>query len=197
VINFHCPSARLCCRELCWWLGWGLSPALVRLCTSDGDRAHSPSPLGLRWTAGLCLCMPKVMACPVPGALAPIVQRGCSAGGGLRCPGTQGPWASLVTGGCRVQLLLQAPSPGLLSSPRRSFSDTDDPALAALCEKYYLSESTLPFDTCSDETTKQKSSITSEIVQCLQVVLLTPLAFALPSGLLLSQNRFPGRKIFH
>ena len=102
MINFHCPSARLCCRELCWWLGWGLSPALVRLCTSDGDRAHSPSPLGLRWTAGLCLCMPKVRACPVPGALAPIVQRGCSAGGGLRCPGTQGPWASLVAGavGC-------------------------------------------------------------------------------------------------
>lgn len=38
------------------------------------------------------------------------------------------------------------------------------------------------------------SSITSEIAQCLQVGFFMPLAFALPCGLLLSQNRFPGKK---
>lgn len=83
--------------------------------------------------------------------------------------------------------------------PHCSFSATDDPALAALCEKRYLWESTFLFDTCNDEATKQKSSITSEIVQCLNFFFsfFMPLGFVLPSGLLLSQNRFPRKKTFH
>lgn len=46
----------------------------------------------------------------------------------------------------------------------------------------------------------KKSSIMSEIAQCLQVGFFTPpafsLAFAPLCGLLFSQNRFPGKKVF-